>query len=93
MKQSIRFLVFDVESVADGDLVSELRYPAQQLSAKAAIAQYRAELLETTGKDFVPYTYQVPISVVVAKVRDDYVLDDVVALDEPEFRSYVMSTS
>lgn len=91
MKQSIRFLVFDVESVADGDLVSELRYPAQQLSAKAAIAQYRAELLETTGKDFVPYTYQVPISVVVAKVRDDYVLDDVVALDEPEFRSYVMT--
>ena len=34
----IRYLVFDVESASDGQLVSDVRYPGEQLDAQAALA-------------------------------------------------------
>ncbi|MEZ6116541.1 MAG: 3'-5' exonuclease [Pirellulaceae bacterium] len=86
----VRYFVFDVESVADGDLVAKIRYPADSLTASDAIHRYRTELMEKSGTDFIPYTFQLPISVVVAKVSDDFRLLDVVLLDEPQFRPHVI---
>ena len=77
-----QYLVFDIESVADGALVSRLRYPADTLSPAEAIARYRCELHADNGKDFIPYTFQLPISLVIAKVGGDLELQDLVALDE-----------
>lgn len=88
---SVRFLVFDVESVADGELVSQVRYPSEDLDPSEAVARFRAERLEAHGTDFIPHTYQIPVSVVVAKVDGDFQLLDLVALDEPDFRSHVMT--
>lgn len=90
-KQSVRYLVFDLESVADGDLVSRLRYPTESLSAADAVRRYRDELLAKYETDFIPYTFQVPVSVVVAKVAADYRLIDLVALDDPQFRSHIIT--
>ncbi len=87
----VHYLVFDVESVADGDLVVKLRYPGEALQPAEAIARYRAELMEKYGTDFVPYTFQTPVSVVVAKLAADYRLIDLVALDEPAFRPHVIT--
>jgi predicted PolB exonuclease-like 3'-5' exonuclease len=87
----VRFLVFDVESVADGALVSKLRYPGQGLSPQEAIRKYRDELLAKYESDFIPYTFQFPISVIVAKVASDLSLIDVVALDDPQFRPHVIT--
>lgn len=87
----MRYLVFDVESVADGDLVSRLRYGNEQLPPQEAVNRYRAELMEKYQSDFIPYTFQVPVSVVAAKVSDDYRLLDLVALDQPEFRPNVIT--
>jgi hypothetical protein len=84
----IRYLVFDVESVADGTLVSQVRYPGDNLTAAEATARYRAALMEETGGDFIPYTYQIPVSVVVAKVTEDFRVQDIVLLDEPQFRPH-----
>jgi predicted PolB exonuclease-like 3'-5' exonuclease len=83
-----KYFVFDIESVADGGLVSRLRYPGESLSPEQAIARYRAELLAENGKDFIPYTFQLPVSLVIAKIADDYRLTDLVALDEPESRPH-----
>jgi 3'-5' exonuclease len=91
-KSQVRYLVFDVESVADGALVSKLRYPGSGLTPEQAIAEYRGELMETHGTDFIPYTFQVPISIVVAKVDADYQLIDLVALDEPEYRPHMLTS-
>jgi len=88
---AVKFLVFDIESVADGQLVSQVKYPGDGLNGDDAIARYRSELLESHGTDFIPYTYQLPVSVVVAKVAGDYSLIDMVALDEPEFRPHVIT--
>lgn len=88
---NVRYLVFDVESVADGELVAKVRYPGQNLSQRDAVRKYRDELLEKYDSDFVPYSFQFPVSIVVAKVAADFRLIDVVALDEPQFRSHVMT--
>ena len=87
----IRFLLFDVESVADGELISRVRYPSLDLSPEEAIANYRQELIEKTGSDFIPYTHQIPVSVVVAELAADGRLVDLVALDHPEYRPHVIT--
>ena len=86
----VGYFIFDVESVADGDLIRRVRY-TDDVTESEAIARYRAELVAANGSDFIPYTYQVPVSVVIAKIRPDYTLLDMVALDEPEFRSHVIT--
>ena len=86
-----KYLVFDVESVANGGLIASVRYPDDALDPPTAIARYRAELIEAHGSDFIPYTFQVPISCVVAKVRADFSLVDIVELDAPKFRPHVIT--
>jgi predicted PolB exonuclease-like 3'-5' exonuclease len=90
-KAAVRYLVFDIESVADGELVSKIRYPGQALSAADAVRRYRDELMAKYETDFIPYTFQVPVSVVVAKVAADFSLIDIVALDEPRYRSHIIT--
>jgi predicted PolB exonuclease-like 3'-5' exonuclease len=90
-KSTVRYLVFDIESVADGALVSKLRYPGKGLEPAVAVQKYRDELMAKYETDFIPYTYQVPVSVVVAKAAADCSLIDIVALDEPQFRSHVIT--
>ncbi len=85
---AVRYLVFDVESVADGRLISQVRYPQEGMSPDDAIARYRAELLEQNGSDFIPYTFHIPVSVVVAKVDAEFRLQDIVLLDDPTFRPH-----
>jgi 3'-5' exonuclease len=87
----IRYFVFDIESVADAPLVAKLRYPGQELQPAEAVRRYRAELMEKYDNDFVPYTFQIPISVAVGKVSGDFRLTDLVVLDEPQFRPHVMT--
>jgi len=89
--QSVQYLVFDVESVADPTLVARLRYPGEALEPAEAVRRYRAELMEKYESDFIPYTYQIPIAVAVAKVTGDFRLLDVVVLDEPQYRPHVIA--
>jgi len=83
--------VFDTESVADGALVAKLRYGRESLSPAEAVRRWRDELMETRDTDFIPYSFQVPVSVAVGKVTADFRLDDVVVLDEPRFRPHVIA--
>jgi len=88
---AVRYLVFDVESVADGQLVAKLRYPGESLEPAEAVRRYRDELMAKYESDFIPYPFQVPISVAAAKVGADFRLLDLVVLDEPEFRPHVIT--
>jgi len=88
---TVRFLVFDVESVADGELVAAIRYPTEGLSPADAIARYRGELMEQYQRDFIPYTFQIPVSVAVAKITSDFLLTELVVLDAPKFRPHVIA--
>ncbi len=87
----VRYFVFDIESIADGDLVSRLRYPGEKLPPAEAVARYRAELMAKFETDFIPYTFQVPMSLAIGKVAADYRLLDLVVLDEPAYRPHVIT--
>lgn len=87
-RNEVRYLVFDTESVADAALVAKLREPLFDGEPNLAVARYRAELMEKYESDFIPYTYQIPVSVAIAKVSSRYELLDLVVLDEPEFRPH-----
>ena len=76
LSNEVAYLVFDIESVADGELVSRLQYPGEDLSGDEAISRYRAELLEQKGSDFIPYTFHLPVSVVIAKISRNFELLD-----------------
>jgi predicted PolB exonuclease-like 3'-5' exonuclease len=91
MSNTIRYLVFDTESVADAALVAKLRYAGESLEPAAAVRRYRDELMEKYDSDFIPYSFQVPVSVVIGKVTADFHLEDLVVLDEPQFRPHVIT--
>ena len=84
----IQYFVFDIESVADPELVAKIHYAGKEIEPKAAVRRYRDELMEKNGSDFIPYTFQIPISVAIAKITADYRLNDLVTLDEPQFRPH-----
>ncbi|MGE3317456.1 MAG: ribonuclease H-like domain-containing protein [Planctomycetaceae bacterium] len=87
-KQKVSYLLFDVEAIGDGDLISRVRYPDQKLSPAAALAKYRKELIAEKGKDVLPTTFVLPIAVAIAKVAADFRLVDLIVLDPPEFRPH-----
>ena len=76
---SVGYFVFDIESVAEPALVSLVRTSGEK-SPEEAVEEYRAELLEKKGTDFIPYAYHVPISLALAMVRPDFSLLDLVSL-------------
>lgn len=84
----VSYLVFDVESITDGDLVSGVRYPGENLTSGEAIEKYRKELVEKWGSEFIPYTFHIPISVTIGKVSKDFRLTEIKSLDEPDYRPH-----
>lgn len=91
MPDPVEYLIFDVETVAEGQLVSKLIYPNQKLAPAEAVRRYRAELKKLHGSDFIPYTFHVPVALAAAKVDQDFRLRDLVALDEPHYRPHVVT--
>ena len=87
----VRYLVFDVEAVADGELISRVRYPGEDLSPGDAIARYREELMAASGRDVIPPTWMLPVSVAVGKVSSDCRLLDLTVLDPPNYRPEVIT--
>jgi len=90
--EEVKYLVFDVESIPDEKLIKMVRYPNEEISEKEAVRKYQEELLELSGgkSEFIPVTFQLPVSIAIAKVRADFSLKDIVLLDEPNFRTKEM---
>ncbi|MDR2441523.1 MAG: 3'-5' exonuclease [Planctomycetaceae bacterium] len=87
MSDRLAYFVFDIESVADAQLISKVHFN-NSIPPQDAVRKYRDELLAKNDSDFIPYTFQIPISVVIGKVAEDFSLLDVVVLDEPEYRPH-----
>ena len=88
---AVSYLVFDIESIADGELVSKIRYPGESYSPEKAIEVYCAERLDEFGTEFIPYTFHIPVSVAIIKLTVDFKIIDIVTLDAPEFRPHVIT--
>ena len=66
------YLVFDIESVADIDLIAKVRHPEGDVTPEEALRLFQQEQMEKKGTEFIPFTYQVPISLVIARVNSNY---------------------
>jgi predicted PolB exonuclease-like 3'-5' exonuclease len=88
---AVSYLVFDIESIADGELISKVRYPGEGYSATKAIEVYCGERMEQFGTEFIPYTYHIPVSVAIIKLTIDFRIQDIVTLDSPHFRPHIIT--
>ena len=82
----VKYLIFDIETVGDGDLIQKVRFSDEELTPREATERYRRQLLEETGKDILPGTFVLPVSVAIAKVAADFRLMELTVLDSPAFR-------
>jgi len=82
------YLVFDAESIPDGVLLSRTKYAGLNLSPEQAVdrAQEEARASSTTGSDFLPVSWQIPVAVCVARVGEDLRLQSLRCIGAPEFR-------
>ncbi len=88
---AVRYLLFDIESVADGRLVADVRYPGEDLTPEQAITAYRGERMEQFNSEFIPYTFHVPVSVAVIKIAADMRIIDIVTLDDDQYRPHIIT--
>ncbi len=89
---NISYLVVDIETVADGRLIQKVRYPEEpDLSPTQALERFRQDLEAEGRSTFIPFTYQLPVSVAIGKVASDFSLLEVVTLDRPRFRPQVIT--
>ena len=87
----VRYLLFDVESVVDGALLKAIEYPDEPYTPEQAIAVCRKERLEKVGREFIPYTFQFPVSIAVAKIAEDFSIIDLRTLDDDLYRPAVIT--
>src|SRR5438128_1886988 len=82
------YLILDTESIPDGRLLAQTKYPGENLSPEQAIERAQAEARERSrdGSDFLPVSFQYPVAVCVARVAADFRLQAITALDSPQFR-------
>lgn len=82
------YLIFDVETVPDGELIRRVLHPGERISPEAAVERARAEALDASDgrSDFVWASLCYPIAVCVARVSSDFSLQAITALDAPDFR-------
>jgi predicted PolB exonuclease-like 3'-5' exonuclease len=82
------YLIVDTESVPDGRLLGKVKYADQSLTDEQAVARAQAEAREQsrTGSDFIPVSFQVPVSVCVIRVGADLMLQKITCLGAPDYR-------
>lgn len=90
--QSTAYIIYDIETVPDGQLIADVLYPGQDLSPDEAITQQEQEVLKATDgrSSFVPLTFQYPVAIAVARVGPDFRLQKVAKLDAPLYRTRTM---
>ena len=85
MSDRVSHLVFDMETVGDGALISRVKYPDADLAPAAALKRFRAQLVKEKGSDVLPVTFVRPCAVAVGKVGEDGSLLGLSSLDAPRF--------
>ncbi|MCY2938958.1 MAG: hypothetical protein NTV55_11450 [Planctomycetota bacterium] len=82
------WLVFDIETIPDGDLLAQVKHPGLTDDPGEAIRRSMEDALSRGRGDssFVPPTFQKVVAACVIRVRRDYSVEKIVCLDAPQFR-------
>ncbi len=86
-REQLGYLIFDSESIPDGRLLREVKYRGEPLTEPEAIERAQKEAREQswTGSDFLPASFQIPISICIARVGVDFSLLSIKCLGAPKF--------
>ncbi len=70
----IRYLVFDIETRVDKDLVKQVYDPENVLTLEQAYDKARDQILERSGQqsDFFPIPFHIPISIATLQADENY---------------------
>ncbi len=84
------YIVFDIETVVDGELLSRVQYSGENLSPEEAINKEKKELLEASGgkSDFINPSFHLPVSVCFGLVDSEFRLQRIKKLDNGLYRPY-----
>jgi 3'-5' exonuclease len=66
------YLVFDIETRVDKDLVKQVHDPENALTLEQAYDSARNKLLETQQSDFFPIPYHLPIAIATLQADENY---------------------
>jgi predicted PolB exonuclease-like 3'-5' exonuclease len=91
-RERTSYIVFDIETIPDGTLLSRVLYGGEDLTPEEATerAMAEAEQLSSGKSSFVPTSFHTPVAIAVARVAADYHLQKLALLDAPQFRSQRM---
>ncbi|MFM8932298.1 MAG: hypothetical protein ACKOS8_10530, partial [Gemmataceae bacterium] len=80
--QAPGWLVFDIETIPDGDLIARVKYPHLIGNPREAIRRAMEEALSRGRGDssFVPATFMKVVAACVIRVRKDYSVEKMVCL-------------
>ncbi|MBN1420851.1 MAG: ribonuclease H-like domain-containing protein [Planctomycetes bacterium] len=92
MADDTAYIIFDIETIGDGDLIARTIYAGEDLSPEDALARAHADALrDSDGRsDFVASSLVIPVAIGVARVGRDLGLRSLTALDRPAFRTETM---
>lgn len=97
MSDAVRagYLIFDIETIPDGKLIAETKYPDLKLSPHDAVirAQDDARASSSSGSDFLPLSYHLPVAICVLRVGTDFKLQSLTCLDAPLYRPQEIVTA
>ena len=70
----VRYLVFDIETIVDKDLVKRVYDPEDALTVEQAYDHARDNLLERSGQqsDFFPVPFHIPIAIATLQADESY---------------------
>lgn len=71
MSQTLRYLIYDIETVTDKNLLQKVLYPELEGDAEAAYQKHLAELA-VEGRDFINPSFHRPITIAVAAVNAEF---------------------
>jgi 3'-5' exonuclease len=82
------YLIFDIETIPDGQLIADTKFPGLNLTAHEAVvrAQDDARSTSTSGSDFLPLTYHLPVGICVLKIDTHFKIMSLTNLDHPLYR-------
>jgi predicted PolB exonuclease-like 3'-5' exonuclease len=79
---SIHYLVYDIESIVDKNLLNRVCYAGSDLSDEEAYRFHVAELLKKDGKTFVNAAFHIPVCLAVVAVEKDFSIQRIGLLGE-----------
>lgn len=86
MNSQLQYLVFDIETISDASLIRQIFFQNQSLSDVETLKKLQNQRLEEGKSDFIPATFQLPISLAFAGVNEKFDLIGIATLDRPHFR-------